>query len=125
MRDKNARCEIKKCDMRDKKCEMRDKNATCEIKNATCEMKNATCEIKNATCEIKNATCEIEYCEIPGRVPSSRNLTHDNMAGSGDNDEEVMYGILFRFVISFLKLAEIDERTNQKNKRGMNLMNSR
>ena len=42
------------------------------------------------------------------------------MAGSGDNDEEVMYGILFRFVISFLNLAEIDERTNQKDKRGMN-----
>ena len=34
---------------------------------------------------------------------------------------EVMYGILFRFVISFLNLAEIDERTNQKDKRGMNV----
>ena len=33
---------------------------------------------------------------------------------------EVMYGILFRFVISFLNLAEIDERTNQKDKRRMN-----
>ena len=33
---------------------------------------------------------------------------------------EVMYGILFRFVISFLNLAEIDERTNQKDKREMN-----
>ena len=32
MRDKNARCEKKKCEMRDKKCEMRDKNARCEIK---------------------------------------------------------------------------------------------
>ena len=39
---------------------------------------------------------------------------------AGDNDEEVMYGILFRFVISFLNLAEIDERTNQKDKKGMN-----
>ena len=39
---------------------------------------------------------------------------------AGDNDEEVMYGILFRFVISFPNLAETDELTNQKDKRGMN-----
>ena len=39
----NARCEIKKCEMRDKKCEMRDKIARCEIKMRD---KNARCEIK-------------------------------------------------------------------------------
>ena len=39
---------------------------------------------------------------------------------AGDNDEEVMYGILFCFAISFLNLAEIDERTSQKDKTGMN-----
>ena len=70
MRDKNARCEIKKCEMRDKKCEikMRDKNARCEVKK---------CEMRDKKCEIKNARCEIDFCEIPGLAPWSRNLTGD------------------------------------------------
>ena len=45
--------------------------------------------MRDKKCDMRDKKCEIEYCEIPGRAPSSRNLTHDNMAGSGDNDEEV------------------------------------
>ena len=93
---------------------MRD--ARCEIQNATCAIKE--CDIRYKKCDMRDKKCDMRDRVLRNTRPrsivtQSHSWHYNNNNMAGDKDEEVMYGILFRFVISFLNLAEIDERNNQ------------